>query len=93
MTSLVSTYLTISFCAFLLHTGAAANKYSAAANKPQYEDPLQFPTSLRELDKPFRMSKLNVLWVKAKNVSIDSGIRTALAVMKIQPCTRAENDT
>lgn len=73
MAFLGSIYLSLSvsifFCIFF-HTTTALNKYSAEANKPKYEDPLQFPTSLRELDKPFRMAKLNVLWVKAKNVSI-----------------------
>lgn len=48
---------------------AGENKYSAEANKAKYVDSSQFPTSLRDLDKPFRMAKLNVLWVKAKNVS------------------------
>jgi len=45
------------------------HKYSAEANKDKYVDSSQFPTSLRDLDLPFRMAKLNVLWVKAKNVS------------------------
>lgn len=49
--------------------GAGENKYSAEANKAKYADSSQLPTSLRDLDKPFRMAKLNVLWVKAKNVS------------------------
>lgn len=44
------------------------NKYSADANKKT--DPLDFrPNSLKELDKPFRMAKLNMLWSKAKIVS------------------------
>lgn len=54
----------------LMQTSTALNKYSAEANNPKVEDILEFPMSLRELDKPFRMSKLNILWVKAKNVSI-----------------------
>lgn len=61
----------ISLCVLLFHITVAFNKYSEEANKPKYEDSLQFPTSLRELDKPFRMAKLNVVWVKAKNVSIN----------------------
>lgn len=45
------------------------NKYSADANKKA--DPLDFrPNSLKELDKPFRMAKLNMLWSKAKIVGI-----------------------
>jgi alpha-2-macroglobulin receptor-associated protein len=52
-----------------IHPSVGENKYSAEANKAKNVDPSQFPTSLRDLDKPFRMAKLNVLWVKAKNVS------------------------
>lgn len=44
------------------------NKYSAEANKKA--DSIDFrPNSLKELDKPFRMAKLNMLWSKAKIVS------------------------
>lgn len=71
MAFLSRTFLSISLCVLLFHITAAFSKYSVEANKPKYEDPLQFPTSLRELDKPFRMAKLNVLWVKAKNVRIN----------------------
>lgn len=53
-----------------IHVIAGENKYSADANKAKYVDSSQFPNSLRDLDKPFRMAKLNVLWVKAKNVSM-----------------------
>lgn len=71
MAFLSSTCLSISLCTLLFYTTIAFNKYSIEANKPKYEDPLQFPTSLRELDKPFRMAKLNILWIKAKNVNIN----------------------
>lgn len=52
-----------------IHTSVGENKYSIEANKPEHVDSSQFPISLRDLDKPFRMAKLNVLWVKAKKVS------------------------
>jgi hypothetical protein len=55
----------------LVHTSVGENKYSADANKPKHADSSQFPTSLRDLDKPFRMAKLNIVWIKAKNVSIN----------------------
>jgi len=58
-----------------IHT-SGENKYSAEANKAKYVDSSAVPTSLRDLDKPFRMAKLNVLWVKAKNVS--NGLRTEI---------------
>lgn len=54
----------------LIQTNAGENKYSAKANEPNYGDSSEFPISLRDLDKPFRMAKLNILWVKAKNVSM-----------------------
>jgi hypothetical protein len=43
------------------------NKYSSEANsKPKPNDDLDFrPVSLKHLDKPFRMAKLNLLWSKA----------------------------
>lgn len=72
MALLTSTCCSIFLCVLLFDITLALNKYSAEANKGKYEDPLEFPTSLRELDKPFRMAKLNILWVKAKNVSINA---------------------
>lgn len=60
----------------ILHECDGHNKYSAEANKkaavkkvkvaPMPDD---VPSSLRELDKPYRMAKLNLLWTKAKHVS------------------------
>jgi len=64
--------LLISSILLLEHTSVGENKYSADANKFKHADSSQFPISLRELDKPFRMAKLNIVWIKAKNVS--SGI-------------------
>ncbi|XP_076765986.1 alpha-2-macroglobulin receptor-associated protein [Xylocopa sonorina] len=83
MAFLKSTWLLISLCILLLHTSAAVNKYSAAANKPKYEDPLAFPTSLRELDKPFRMAKLNVVWIKARNRLTDAKLQSIFSDLKI----------
>lgn len=45
----------------------AVNKYSAAANSPKHTTDDQIP-SLRTLQKPFRMAKLNLLWTKAQIV-------------------------
>ena len=58
----------------ILHECEGLNKYSAAANKQSIkkaksESIIGLPTSLRELDKPYRMAKLNLLWSKAKHVS------------------------
>ncbi|EEZ98539.1 alpha-2-macroglobulin receptor-associated protein [Tribolium castaneum] len=42
------------------------NKYSAEANVKKSNDDVDFrPVSLKHLDKPFRMAKLNLLWSKA----------------------------
>lgn len=57
------------FLALLLHAANShKNKYSAEANNAPGPD--FRPLSLKELDKPFRMAKLNLLWTKAKLVSV-----------------------
>lgn len=83
MAFLSSTCLSLSLCILLFHTSVAVSKYSETANKPKYEDPLDFPTSLRELDKPFRMAKLNVLWIKAKNRLTDTKLQSIFSDLKI----------
>ncbi|XP_076248008.1 alpha-2-macroglobulin receptor-associated protein isoform X2 [Calliopsis andreniformis] len=83
MALLVNIYVLASVCILLFHTSTALNKYSAEANKPKYEDTLQFPTSLRELDKPFRMAKLNILWIKAKNRLTDTKLQSIFSDLKI----------
>lgn len=42
------------------------NKYSAESNADTID---LRPNSLKDLGKPFRMAKLNMLWAKAKIVS------------------------
>lgn len=69
-------------CTIFVPCTNAENKYSAAANKPNKSNvkisskkvppasgDIPVPTSIRELDKPYRMAKLNLLWAKAKHVS------------------------
>ncbi|CAK9795351.1 Alpha-2-macroglobulin receptor-associated protein [Anthophora quadrimaculata] len=75
--------LSVTLCVLLFHTSATYNKYSAETNKVKYEDPLAFPTSLRELDKPFRMAKLNVLWIKARNRLTDANLQSIFSDLKI----------
>lgn len=48
---------------FFVSSALAVNKYSAAANNAEANMP-----SLRTLEKPFRMAKLNLLWTKAQVV-------------------------
>ena len=62
--------LIVIFVLSVTYDTEGVNKYSAAANKPKDDALAQLPTSLRELDKPFRMAKLNLLWTKAKHVRI-----------------------
>ncbi|XP_012527258.1 alpha-2-macroglobulin receptor-associated protein isoform X2 [Monomorium pharaonis] len=66
-----------------IHPSVGENKYSAEANKAKHVDSSQFPTSLRDLDKPFRMAKLNVLWVKAKNRLTDTKLQSIFSDLKI----------
>ncbi|XP_045520809.1 alpha-2-macroglobulin receptor-associated protein isoform X1 [Pieris brassicae] len=47
--------------AILIHVVYCENKYSRSANIKDEKD-----TDFRKLDKPFRMNKLNLLWVKAQ---------------------------
>lgn len=61
--------LSINLVLLMIYTSVEENKYSAEANRSKYADSSQ-PISLRDLDKPFRMAKLNVVWAKAKNVSL-----------------------
>ncbi|XP_024889177.1 alpha-2-macroglobulin receptor-associated protein [Temnothorax curvispinosus] len=75
--------LLISLSLLLVRTSVGENKYSAEANKAKYADSSQFPTSLRDLDKPFRMTKLNVLWVKAKNRLTDTKLQSIFSDLKI----------
>lgn len=48
---------------FFVSSALAVNKYSAAVNNAEVNMP-----SLRTLEKPFRMAKLNLLWTKAQVV-------------------------
>lgn len=77
----------------------AINKYSAAANKPvknvkkassslsseSFKDSneIPVPTSLREIEKPYRMAKLNLVWTKAKHVSNQDSKRSLIFIFFI----------
>lgn len=57
----------------LLVNAKTGNKYSkeANSNKEQPVDDHDFrPISLKHLDRPFRMAKLNLLWSKAVHVNL-----------------------
>jgi hypothetical protein len=59
------------FIIFLIGLGEGLSKYSAESNvKPDItKEP---PSDFRNLEKPFRMAKLNILWSKAQLVRDDS---------------------
>ncbi|KAG7213451.1 hypothetical protein KM043_002723 [Ampulex compressa] len=44
---------------------------------------MEYPTSLRELDRPYRMAKLNIVWVKAKNRLTDTKLQSIFSDLKI----------
>lgn len=73
----------LTFCFILMYTSAALNKYSAKANEPEVKDFLEYPMSLRDIDKPFRMSKLNIIWMKARNRFTDSKLKSLHSDLKI----------
>lgn len=58
---------------FLIHFSEGISKYSEKANKPKpKKTDFSYPVNLKELrqiDNPFRMHKLNIVWTKAKQVS------------------------
>lgn len=58
---------------FFIQYAKAENKYSEKANKPKSKTDFSYPVNLkglRQLDNPFRMHKLNIVWTKAKHVSL-----------------------
>lgn len=46
-------------------------KYSKEANDPQFKHVIneKYEPEIRNLQRPFRMAKLNLVWAKAQNVS------------------------
>lgn len=52
---------------FLIGLGEGLNKYSAEANM-KLDITNESPSDFRNLEKPFRMAKINVLWSKAQLV-------------------------
>ncbi|XP_012283780.1 alpha-2-macroglobulin receptor-associated protein [Orussus abietinus] len=73
----------LAFCIlFLINICDGENKYSKEANVPK-SDFVGLPGSLRELDKPFRMAKLNLLWIKAKHRLTDPKLQSIFSDLKI----------
>ncbi|XP_063995442.1 alpha-2-macroglobulin receptor-associated protein [Diachasmimorpha longicaudata] len=96
MSKLIIFRLVISVCLILLICQcASANKYSAEANKASKSNKngkkvpaasggeIPVPTSIRELDKPYRMAKLNLLWTKAKHRLTDPKLQSLFSELKL----------
>lgn len=49
-----------------------SKKYSKEANDPNFKKVLneKYEPEIRNLQRPFRMAKLNLVWAKAQNVSL-----------------------
>ncbi|XP_012268426.2 alpha-2-macroglobulin receptor-associated protein [Athalia rosae] len=72
--------LSLSSCESFNH---GFNKYSAAVNAPTEGASILPPSSLRDLDKPFRMAKLNLLWSKAKHRLTHTKLQSLFSDLKI----------
>jgi len=53
-----------------------SKKYSKEANDPHFQQVKQekYDPDFRTIQRPFRMAKLNLVWAKAQNVSVESHI-------------------
>ncbi|XP_015597936.1 alpha-2-macroglobulin receptor-associated protein [Cephus cinctus] len=85
MSSAIRMTLVNGLCLLLFVTNTIAeNKYSATANKPKDADSSNpFPVSLRELDRPYRIAKLNLLWAKAKHRLTEPKLQSLFSDLKI----------
>lgn len=63
---------------FFVSSALAVNKYSAAVNNAEVNMP-----SLRTLEKPFRMAKLNLLWTKAQVRLTETKLKSLFGELKI----------
>ncbi|GLH07392.1 Alpha-2-macroglobulin receptor-associated protein [Gryllus bimaculatus] len=67
------------FVSLIMSQSANANKYSAEANIKATEPEMNF----RTLQKPFRMSKLNLLWAKAQHRLTETKLKSLFGELKI----------
>lgn len=59
--------IVVIFVIYLIGLGEGLNKYSAEANVKS-DITTEPPSDFRNLEKPFRMAKINMLWSKAQLV-------------------------
>lgn len=68
------TYILVIFIAYVAagdKNKKPKNKYSEEANLPTIE---KYDPDIREIQQPYRMAKLNMIWAKARNVCIKNFI-------------------
>ncbi|KAB0800435.1 hypothetical protein PPYR_06175 [Photinus pyralis] len=65
---------------YLLHLSQCHNKYSKEANTKEEDLP---PPSLKTLQKPFRMAKINILWAKAQLRLSDPKLKSLFGELKL----------
>nr|CAG4641018.1 EOG090X09CU [Eulimnadia texana] len=59
----------------------SVNKYSKEANLPSSQS--DEPEDWRAIDKPYRMSKINLVWAKAKKRLTDAKLKTLYSELKV----------
>ncbi|KAJ8724279.1 hypothetical protein PYW08_015753 [Mythimna loreyi] len=73
-------YLQTSFFFLIIVTGAfCENKYSRSSNEKKKSD-----VDFRNLEKPFRMNKLNLLWTKARQRLTEPKLKSLYSDLMIQ---------
>ncbi|KAG8037709.1 hypothetical protein G9C98_005920 [Cotesia typhae] len=89
VSKLVSVFFILSLSAiFIIDECEGLNKYSATANKAtdkKNDDSKEIPVpvSIRELEKPYRMAKLNLVWTKAKHRLTDVKLQSLFSDLKM----------
>ncbi|KAI4458868.1 alpha-2-macroglobulin receptor-associated protein [Holotrichia oblita] len=71
-------YFLVLFITIIKVSLTIENKYSAAANTPEEET-----RTLKDLEKPFRMQKVNLLWSKAKLRLTEPKLKSLFGALKL----------
>ncbi|XP_050303155.1 alpha-2-macroglobulin receptor-associated protein [Anthonomus grandis grandis] len=75
---------TLLLLSYILSLAECHNKYSKEANPKMEDTPEDFrPISLKHLDRPYRMAKLNLLWSKAVHRLPDSKLKSLFGELKL----------
>jgi len=72
-------FLLVFITLFLIFSSSlAANKYSKEANQPNSKE------EWKNLDKPFRLAKINLIWTKAQKRLTDFKLKSLFSELKLQ---------